>query len=572
MRRFTVWAAVAAAMAVGFFALRVARWEPLPVAGEPPADGLVRVAGVVHVHTTLSDGGGPPEEVIAAAREAGLAFVGITDHNTLAAKPLEGYHDGLLVLVGAELSSDAGHLLTLGLPDPLYRFSGDALADLEDARDLGGFSFAAHPLSRREDFLWTGWDLPGSWGLELLNGDNEWRTAGWLRLAGTVGLYGLNRRYALLGSLGSPAATLARWDAMLTERDVPGIVGADAHSRVPLGKRRSLRFPSYPSLFSIVRSHVLLARPLSGEATSDARAVVEALGQGRSYAGLDALASADGFFFQLESRGRRWAMGDTAPWAPGLVIRAGGRLPPAARITLLCDGRVETEATARIEQPVARPGVYRVEVRVPGWPVPWVLSNPIYVFDDAARAVRAARAAWPAPSPAPSAAAILDDFAGRTILHPEFDSSSEVEADLLAPHAGPGGRGAGRLRFRLGTPGPGRPFVWCALVNREPRDLTGRRGLVFSVRGDGVYRFWVQVRDENPASADEGTEWWYGSVRTSLEWRRVAVPFAYLRSINKKTDGRLDLDKVRQLVLMVDAASLKPGSKGTIWLAELGVY
>jgi hypothetical protein len=109
-------------------------------------------------------------------------------------------------------------------------------------------------------------------------------------------------------------------------------------------------------------------------------------------------------------------------------------------------------------------------------------------------------------------------------------------------------------------------------VDRTPRDLSGHAGLAFWIRADGVYRLWVQVRDLNPASADEGTEWWFASVKTSTEWRRVALPFARLRSINPKTDGRLDLDKVRGLVFVLDRGSTKPGARGTIWLDDLGVY
>src|SRR5437899_2683178 len=89
--------------------LRVALWRPLDVVGEPPRDGYTRVPGVVHVHTTLSDGGGTPAEVITAARKTGLGFVAITDHNNLDAKPFEGYREGVLVLVGTELSTTAGH-------------------------------------------------------------------------------------------------------------------------------------------------------------------------------------------------------------------------------------------------------------------------------------------------------------------------------------------------------------------------------------------------------------------------------------------------------------------------------
>ena len=52
----------------------------------------------------------------------------------------------------------------------------------------------------------------------------------------------------------------------------------------------------------------------------------------------------------------------------------------------------------------------------------------------------------------------------------------------------------------------------------------------------------------------------------------MALPFARLRSINKNTDGRLDLDKVRALVFVLDKGAVKPGSAGTIWIDEVGVY
>jgi hypothetical protein len=147
-----------------------------------------------------------------------------------------------------------------------------------------------------------------------------------------------------------------------------------------------------------------------------------------------------------------------------------------------------------------------------------------------------------------------------------------VRPEILDPKEGVNGGGAARLEFRLGTPDSEHPHVFAALVDRKPRDLSGRQGLVFSIRASGEYRIWVQVRDENPASRDEGTEWWFASVRTSGDWRRVALPFSRLRSINPATDGRLDLDKVRALVFVLDKGSVKPGTTGTIWLDDLGAY
>jgi hypothetical protein len=551
--------------------IRVAVWRPLAVVGEPPSDGYVRVPGIVHVHTTLSDGGGTPDEAIRAAATAGARFLVITDHNNLDAKPFEGYRDGVLVLVCTELSTTAGHILGLGIPDPGFRFSGDGRDGLEDIRDLGGFAFAAHPENPREDLRFTGWSLPGSWGLALVNGDSEWRRAG-ARLLLTAALYGVNHRYALLGSLSPADAALARWDALLAERDAAGLAGADAHSRIPITKTKALRVPSYESLFSLQRNYVVLDGPLTGELDADRSAVLAALRRGRLYVGLDALAPADAFSFVAEGGGRKVTMGDTVPPLPDLKLKAGGRMPQGARVVLFRDGRRISEKEGPLEIAAPGPGVYRVEVQVPGWKVPWVLSNPIYAFDDAARTARELRAEWPALPEAPPVVEVVDDFEGKTAFQPGADAKSSVRTDVLDRRGGRDGKGAARLQFRIGEPTPDHQHVFAALVDCTHRDLHARRGLVFSIRADGVYRLWLQVRDENPASADEGTEWWFTSLKTSGEWRRVAVPFERLRSINPKTDGRLDLDKVRALVFVIDRGAVKPGARGTIWLDNLGVY
>jgi hypothetical protein len=558
------------ALVAGLFSVRTALWRPYAVVGDAPAGP--RAVGVVHVHTTLSDGGGTPEDVARSARAAGLQFVVITDHNNLDAKAFEGYHDGVLVIVGTEISTTAGHLLGLGIADPVYRFSGDAADALDDVRALGGSAYAAHPSSPREDFRWTGWDLPGPWGIELLNGDSQWRAAGWGRLLRTAALYPLNARYALLGSVTPPRETLARWDALLAQRHVTGIAGADAHNRVALSKRFAPRFPSYESVFALAQNHVVLDASLTGEAGADARAILDALRRGRAYVGLDALADASGFAFEATDGARRAAMGDTAAPSASLRVRAGGRMPAGTRVVLLRDGKTVAEGTGAAEAAAHAAGVYRAEAYLPGWDVPWVLSNPIEVFDAPAAAAREARAAWPSPPPVTAAVETLDAFEGQTAFEAGFDASSAQSKDVIDPHADANGGGAARIAFRLGVPTAGHPDVFCALVDGTKRDLTGKQGLVLSLKADGVYRVWLQVRDANPASKDERTEWWFASLRTSTEWQRVVIPFARLRSINPNTDGKLDLDQVKALVFVVDKGSVKPGTQGTIWLDALGTY
>jgi hypothetical protein len=265
-------------------------------------------------------------------------------------------------------------------------------------------------------------------------------------------------------------------------------------------------------------------------------------------------------------------MGDTVRPRPGLRLTLGGLAPRGARRVIVKDGSLLAEATEGPLTVDAAPGVYRGEIHVGGWDVPWVLTNAIVVADDATAAARRAAAAAAAEPPAPAAGEIVDAFDGSMGFAVNCDTASPLKSPSLDPAGGVGGSGAALLHFKLAEPTPAHPDVFCALVNARERDLSGRKGLALSIRGDGAYRIWVQVRDANPASAEEGIEWWFASVKTAPEWRRVAIPFASLRSVDPKTDGRLHLDKVRALVFVLDKGSVKPGVEGRIWFDDVGLY
>ncbi len=536
-------------------------WRPPPLEGGPPRDGWVRVPGAMHIHTTRSDGAGTPEEVARAAAEAGLGFVVITDHNTDAARSIAGYRDGVLVLVGAELSTHQGHLLGLGMRPLAFPPAADARNALDDVHHLGGAAFAAHPTSPRGDLEWRGWALPGGWGLEVLNLDSQWRQASWPALLGGLAAYPFDPAYAIANVLDRPAAAIARWDALLRRRDAAGLAGVDAHG-----------FPSYGSLFRALRNYVVLEAPLSGETARDAAAVHGALARGRSYMAVDAIAPAGGFFFHAVRGGGTWRMGDTVAPGPGLVLRAGGRLPRGARVELYRNGERIAARAGGVEAAARGPGAYRAEVRVPGWDVPWVLSNPIYVHGAVETAVRARRAAWPpAAPPPPELARALDAFDAGSPLAAESDAASWVDPDVrVAAERAPGGAGA-RLRFRLAQPPPEPALVWAALVDRTRRDLSRHRGLVFDVRADGRYRVWVGLWEERDDRIGvEQPDWWQTSFRTATHWRRHAVPFERLFPVDGGLDGVLDLRRIMGLVFYVDPRTAD--AEGSIRIERLGVY
>jgi predicted metal-dependent phosphoesterase TrpH len=103
------------------------------------APGSAGPTADLHTHSTASDGSVAPAALVAGARAAGLAVVGLTDHDTIdgiAPAQQAGLDLGVTVIVGVELSAVEGehevHLLGLHL-DQLVPLE-PALADLRGAR------------------------------------------------------------------------------------------------------------------------------------------------------------------------------------------------------------------------------------------------------------------------------------------------------------------------------------------------------------------------------------------------------------------------------------------------------
>ena len=363
------------------------------------------------------------------------------------------------------------------------------------------------------------------------------------------------------------------WDRLLADRDVPAIAGSDSHSYIGLVEVIGVPFPSYRSVFTLAHNHVVLPREPSGDAARDGAAIADALSQGRSYVGLDGLAPANGFFFVAEGDEIRGTMGDTLRPTSSLRLHAGGALPEDARVSLLHDGQPVAVAQREVVWRDVSPGVYRVEVELPGWELPWVTSNPIYVFGREEAARRQNRLQIPPPEMPTRVVRQVDQLDRATAFVTAGDPSTRVRTDVVDQTAGPSGEPVARLGFTLGTPSEDHPSPFAALTSFAPRDLSDGAGLALSVKADGVYRLWLQVRDRNLASeVGEGTECWFTSIKTSTAWRNVVLPFSRFRTTDPASDGQLDLDEVEGLVLLVDTGTVPPGTSGMIWFDDLVLY
>jgi hypothetical protein len=316
------------------------------------------LACVVHLHSTHSDGTGTVPQIIAAGQRAGVDAVLLTDHNTRAGAVHEGWHGSVLLLVGEEV--------TPGRSDHTLVFDG--------------LSFAAHPFStgsqrfRRfgDGMPHTGLAAPGLTGIELWSFVTD--TAERVRSVRE----GLLFAAAPLRVLDHPPpVNLLEWDRMCLSRRVVALGGLDAHQiGVRFRGHVPLRLMGYARSFRQLRTHVLCSGPVSGSLGHDRSLVYEALGSGRCYIAVDALAPARGFSFWASDGA---VIGDEASFA-GQTLFASA--PRPAELRLVKEGAV----LASVQGPsltweAASPGVYRVEARLPyrGRARAWIVSNPIYL-------------------------------------------------------------------------------------------------------------------------------------------------------------------------------------------------
>lgn len=134
----------------------VFRPHPAPTTAPARQRGRAWYRGDCHLHTVHSDGRRTPEELVAAARAAGLDFITSTDHNTQSSQLQWGDHatDDLLILNGEEVTTRSGHWPAIGLPagtwlDWRYRSTEPEAFRrfVDETHAHGGLVTAAHPFA-----------------------------------------------------------------------------------------------------------------------------------------------------------------------------------------------------------------------------------------------------------------------------------------------------------------------------------------------------------------------------------------------------------------------------------------
>lgn len=368
--------------------------------------GFFDYRGVTNVRT------GEIHTVIAAAQAVGLDYISLTDLNVFD-KPMSfsGYHGNLLVMVDGEYSYLNSRLLNIGATTSRHLqgvgrsqvLFADLLSQRKKDSDLGVL-LLARPTNPR--YRWSGEYPPGLDGLEIINLKDVWQEA-WTHkrwpFLWSLFVYPFHEKLSLLRLFETPEDATRLWDELAQRQKMIGIAGAGAEEK--------MSFPTFETLFSLVRNHVLLRSELTGNTASDLEKLSNALRQGQFYMSLDILGNPKGFNALMRTKdGTIFPMGSTVKFTEGLsleVILPQKPKVPFDTVIYRNGERMMTSNSQFTQYYVNSPGVYRVMVRViPTLPlpdgkkwIPWIYTNMFYVQSKSdprvsATGIRTSKPSW----------------------------------------------------------------------------------------------------------------------------------------------------------------------------------
>jgi hypothetical protein len=566
------WLKAAAFLVVLFFAaVAAAMLALLPprAAVSPAADWTPRspvIKGAFHIHSARSDGTGTLDEIAAAAARAGLQFIVMTDHGDGTRAPGPPiYRSGVLCVDAVEVSTTYGHLVALGVPQMPFRLAGHPRDVIEDVHRAGGFAVAAHPGSPKPALRWEDWQLPFD-GLEWLNADSEWRDELWGTLARGLLTYAARPGETLATLIDRPASVLDQWDRLTVQRRVVGIAGADAHARLsvrsgsePYDDRVLARLPSYEASFRAFVNHVILESPPSGDAVTDAAALLDAIRAGRVFSSVEGLAKLGAFEMTIRSNGRVAAMGAYLDGGSAITLDAQLAAPDGTTMVVLKDGQPVHRVTGnRLAIDLdANPAAYRIEAHLRSETpasVPWLVTNPVYVNLSATHATLSApRAAKPGTT-SPVA---------REWWRPESSTDSESQIELATARA-PVDETSFAWRLRIAGGAPVAQYAAIAFGS-NPQFVPYNR-VRLRARASRPMRLWAQLRAPGPA----GGKRWARSVYIGTEAQTIELAFDEFTPVVLGSEpARAPIDDIESFLFVVDTLNTLPATAATITIEDM---
>lgn len=536
-----LWRGVASVTVLAAMAWLLAPAGPRDIA--PVGRQPVLWRGAYHVHSTVSDGSGTPDDIALAARQAGLDFVILTDHGdgTRQPEPPRLVHDVLLI-DGVEISTDDGHYVALDMTAAPYPLAGAGEAVADDVRRLGGIGILAHPDSPNPALRWHN-PLVDADGYEWLNADTIWRTASMAHVAVRMLTYPFDRAGSLTALAVDPGTVFGMHDTPRARVPI-ALAAVDAHARVGWrrdedprsGGRTIAKFPSYDAMFGTAGVVVpWLDGVPSGDAARDARVVLHAIRHRLAYSAVFSMARTPWVALELVEPADTALQGSDARGAATLVVRSNA--PADAHIRVRRNGVVIHDVLpaewSRALAARESPAVYRAEMVLParrGWP-----ALPV--------AVSAARGHNLPHAEVVAAPARLVD-AGIRAWHVEHDTASAATVETTATGA--------RAELRLA--GGARVSQFSALVADLNPPPAGATSVVLELSTDAPMRLSIQLRE--PGTGD-GLRWRQSAYLDSTP-RTIVLPLGTFMPV-PPARGALPLSRVHALLLVTDTVNARPG-------------
>lgn len=336
--------------------------------------------GAIHIHTTHSDGTGSVEEVALAAKQAGLSWIVITDHNNMDAQ--EGFYDDVCVIVGSEISpDDANHYIALDIKTPIS-CEIHPRQYIQEVKNQGGFGFIAHPdesVERKNSYpalRWTDWGVRDFGGIEIWNYMSDW-----------VDFYNADEPLEALKALlfrnnvlsGPTSQTMLWWDKLNNETPeiIPAIGGVDVHALEFKKSFLTLNIFPYKTTFDTVTNFLHFDKALPNDFQGRKKAILNALKKGENMIMNRIWAKKTKYpVFCVENTSLKTFSGGAIELDEYTKLMV--KLPQKADLRLFYDGQLVWNAhTDNLEFDKLDRGKYRVEAYFQN--KPWVFSNPILI-------------------------------------------------------------------------------------------------------------------------------------------------------------------------------------------------
>ncbi len=500
--------------------------------------------GIYHVHTLFSDGLGSVEEVASEAKKRNLDFVILTDHGVpnINSFKSSGLKNGTLIIGGSEFSLDSGHMSSAGFSLKNYKFPSEPQAAIDQVKRDNGITFTAHPFDSR--IGWHDWNIEDFTGIEIINVYSASKKMGLFSILSFPFEYLLNSEYSILDSLYYPEKNMQKWDEFSRNGQYMGIFALDAHSKLPISRKISLKFPSYKSLFGILNLYVKTGKLPIHNPQKAYKLIISKIREGHYFNVIEAISDANGFdiVFIPDDGNKIYETGDYCKSNRGFIKI---NLPFKFRTTIILkrDGKIIKRFIKNIKKElkiiVRKSGVYRSEVYLSDSrfkKLPWIVTNPFYI------GVHGEKKESKKLVKLNSTPIILN----QKLVKVEKNQSSSGNI-LFYPKTK-----TYVLNYKIKKDKDNRNF-WVSLSYRKNFDFSKYKSISFFTRSEKEMRYWLELRTGNETNG----LWFRHSFISKPHWTFVSIPFKNFFCINRKNyKAGIDLSKISSLFFSINNSIL----------------